>query len=132
MHQRVIGSKALAALIALDSFVMAMGHAPLIRVIGGRFPMAFPIGLYFLVSTLIYLLGTVFSALGKFFKLTNYGLIAMAVIDELLLMYTRETPSYISRHALPWSTGWFPLGTVQVFIGQLILIVLCAIQLRSK
>jgi len=132
MHQRVTGSKAVAALIALDSFIMAIGHAPLIRLMGARFPMAFPIGLYFLVSTVIYLLGTVFSGLGKLFKLTNYGLIAMAVIDELLLIYTREMPNYISRQALHWSMGWFPLGTVQVFIGQLILIVLCVIQLRSK
>ena len=126
------GSKAVAAIIALDSIVMAVGHAPLIRVITGSFPMAFPIGLYFLVSTIIYLLGAVFAGLGRFFKLANYGLIAMAVIDELLLIYTREMPNVIFRHMIPWSTGWFPLGTVQIFVGQLILIVFCGIQLRSK
>lgn len=126
------GSKILAALIALDSIVIAVGHAPLIRVITSPFPMAFLIGLYFLVSTIIFLLGAVFAGLGKLFKLTNYGLIAMAVIDELLLVYTREMPNIFFRHIASWSTGWFPLGTVQVFIGQLILIVLCAIQLKSK
>jgi len=94
--------------------------------------MPFLIGLYFLVSTIIYVLGGIFSGLGKLFKLTNYGLIAMAVIDELLLIYTREMPNAIFGHTIPWSTSWFPVGTVQVFIGQLILIVLCAIQLRSK
>jgi hypothetical protein len=101
-------------------------------VIAGRFPLAFLIGLYFLVSTVIYLLGAVFAGLGRLFKLTNYGLIAMAVIDELLLIYTREIPNILFSRAVPWSIGWFPLGTVQVFIGQLILIVLCAIRLRSK
>jgi hypothetical protein len=128
----VTGSKLLAGLIALDCIVMAVGHAPLIRAIMSHFPLAFLIGLYFLVSTIVYLLGAVFTGLGKLFKLTNYGLIAMAVIDELLLIYTREMPNAIFSRTLSWSTGWFPLGTVQVFIGQLILIVLCTIQLRSK
>jgi hypothetical protein len=132
MHQQVTGSKVLAAIIVLDSILMAAGHAPLIRIITGSFQLAFPIGLYFLVSTVIYLLGAIFTGLGKLFKLTNYGLIAMAVIDELLLIYTREMPNILFGHMVPWSTGWFPVGTVQVFIGQLILIVLCAIRLRSK
>ena len=126
------GSKAIAAIIALDSIVMAIGHVLLARLVVGPFPMPFLIGLYFLVSTVIYLLGAIFSGLGKFFKLTNYGLIAMAVIDELLLIYTREMPNVIFDHMIPWSTSWFPVGTVQVFIGQLILIVLCGVQLRSK
>ena len=126
------GTKLLAAIIALDSIVMAIGHVPLIRVITSPFPMAFLIGLYFLVSTIIYLLGAIFAGLGKLFKLTNYGLIAMAVIDELLLLYTREMPNALFGHPIHWSTGWYPLGTAQVFIGQLFLIVLCAIQLRSK
>jgi hypothetical protein len=125
-------SKILAAIIALDSLLMAYGHAPLIRIISGPFPLAFPIGLYFLVSTIIFLLGAVFAGLGKLLKLTNYGLIAMSVIDELLLIYTREMPNALFGHMVPWSMGWFPLGTVQVFIGQLILIVLCAIRLKSK
>jgi len=125
-------SKILAAVIALDSLLMAYGHAPLIRIITGSFPLAFPIGLYFLVSTIIYILGAVFAGLGRLFKLTNYGLIAMAVIDELLLIYTREMPNALFGRMIPWSMGWFPLGTIQVFIGQLILIVLCAIRLKSK
>ena len=94
--------------------------------------MAFLIGLYFLVSTIIFLLGAIFAGLGKLFKLTNYGLIAMCVIDELLLIYTREMPNVIFGRMIHWSTGWYPLGTVQVFLGQLVLIVLCAVQLRSK
>ena len=126
------GSKTLAVIIALDSIVMAIGHYPLIGVITGPFPMAFLIGLYFLVSTIIYLLGAILAPLGKLFKLTNYGLIAMAVIDELLLIYTREMPNIIFNRVIHWSTGWYPLGTVQVLVGQLILIVLCAIQLKSK
>lgn len=130
--QQIKGSKLLAAIIALDSIAMAIGHAPLIRVITAPFPMAFLIGLYFLVSTAIFVLGAVFAVSGKLFKLTNYGLIAMAAIDGLLLIYTREMPNVIFDRTIPWSTDWYPLGTVQIFIGQLILIVLCAIQLRSK
>ena len=125
-------SKILAALIALDSILMAIGHVTLIRVITAPFPLAFPIGLYFLVSTIIFFLGAIFAGLGKLFKLTNYGLIAMAVIDEVLLVYTREMPNMFFARAVHWSTGWYPLGTVQVFIGQLVLIILCAIRLRTK
>jgi hypothetical protein len=132
MSQQVTGSKVLAAIIVLDSILMAVGHAPLIRIIMGPFPFAFSIGLYFLVSTVIYLIGAIFTGLGKLFKLTNYGLIAMAVVDELLLIYTREMPNIIFGRMASWSTGWFPLGTVQIFVGQLILIVLCAVRLRSK
>jgi len=128
----VTASKILVALIVLDSIAMAIGHAPLVRVITAPFPMAFLIGLYFLVSTIIFLLGAIFAGLGKLFKLTNYGLIAMCVIDELLLIYTREMPNVIFGRMIHWSTGWYPLGTVQVFLGQLVLIVLCAVQLRSK
>jgi hypothetical protein len=90
------------------------------------------IGTYFLVSTVIYVLGALFVASGKLFKLANFGLIAMAIIDELLLIYTREMPNILFGHKIPWSTGWYPLGTVQVFIGQLVLIVLCAILLKRK
>jgi hypothetical protein len=125
-------AKALVAVIALDSLLMAYGHAPLIRIITGSFPLAFLIGLYFLVSTVIYVLGAVFAGIGKLLKLTNYGLIAMAVIDELLLIYTREMPNVLFGRMVHWSMGWFPLGTVQVFIGQFILIVLCAIRLKTK
>ena len=114
------GSKAVAAIITLDSIVMAIGHVLLARLIADSFPMPFLIGLYSLFSTIIYVLGAIFSGLGKLFKLTNYGLIAMAVIDELLLIYTREMPNAIFGHTIPWSTNWLPIGTVQVSIGQLI------------
>jgi hypothetical protein len=132
MVLRVKGSKALAAVIALDSLVMAIGHAPIIRVITGPFPLPALIGLYFLVATIIYLLGAILSGLGKLFKLTNYGLIAMAVIDELLLVYTHNMPNAIFGHAIPYSTAWFPPGAAQIFFGQLILIVLCAVHVKFK
>jgi hypothetical protein len=128
----VKGSKILAVLIVLDSLYLALGHVSLIRLITGSFPLAFLIGLYFLVSTIIYVLGAAFTGLGKLFKLTNYGLIVMAVIDELLLIYTREMPNIIFGHTLSWSISWVHVGTVQVFLCQLILIVLCALQLRSR
>jgi hypothetical protein len=111
---------------------MAIGHVPLIRIITGSFPLAFPIGLYFLVSTIVYLLGAILAGLGKLIRSTNYGLIAMAVIDEILLIYTREMPNVLFGRAVHWSIGLYPLGTVQVFIGQLILVLFCAIRLRIK
>jgi len=92
----------------------------------------FAIGAYFLIATILYVLGGVFVASGKLFKLANVGLIALAVIDNLLLIDTRTMPNIFLGRIIPWSWGWFPLGTVQVLVGQLIIIVLCAVLLRKK
>ena len=81
---------------------------------------------------IVYILGGVFVAWGKLFKLANVGLIVLAVIDNLLLIDTRTMPNIFLGRIIPWSWGWFPLGTVQVLVGQLIIIVLCAVLLRKK
>jgi hypothetical protein len=149
----VTASKLLRVIVALDAFLMAYGHATLalgisflFRRPGSRppppppssqvifhpvFPF-FAIGAYFLIATILYILGGVFVASGKLFKLANVGLIVLAVIDNLLLIDTRTMPNIFLGRIIPWSWGWFPLGTVQVLIGQLIIIVLCAIILRKK
>lgn len=120
-------SKALAVLILLDALIMAVGHVPLIRAI----LFYFPIGAYFLFSTVVYVLGGIFVVANKLFKLSNVGLIIMAVVDNLLLIYTRTMPNIFFPRIIPWSWNWYPLGTVQIFIGQTILIVLCAILLYN-
>ena len=146
-------SKLLRVIVALDAFLMAYGHATfalgisfLFRPPGSRppppppssqvifhpvFPF-FAIGAYFLIATILYILGGVFVASGKLFKLANVGLIVLAVIDNLLLIDTRTMPNIFLGRIIPWSWGWFPLGTVQVLVGQLIIIVLCAVLLREK
>jgi hypothetical protein len=144
-------SKVLRVIAALDALVMAYGHAPLALFLGSFFrtggppvrPLAGPpapfafflaLGEYFLFATIIYVLGAIFVASGKLFKLANFGLIVMALVDDVLLVYTRTVPNNIFfNRIVPWSWAWFPrLGTVQVLVGQTILIVLCAILYKSK
>lgn len=146
-------SKGLAVIVLLDALVMAFGHAPLalflgpmIRPSSARPPTnvtvtrgpgaaggpAFPfiaVGAYFLIATIIYVLGGILVLSRKLFKLANLGLIILAIIDNVLLIYTRTMPNIFFRRIIPWSWEWFPLGTVQILIGQTIIIVLCAILL---
>ncbi len=134
-------------LVLLAALIMAYGHAPLALGISslfrpqGRPPpppttsgqdstgggFFFGIGAYFLLATTIYVLGGIFVATGNLFKLANLGLITLAIVDNILLIYTRTMPNIFFRRAIPWSWGWFPLGTVQVFLGQVIIIMLCLI-----
>jgi hypothetical protein len=132
---------------------MAYGHAPLALFLAqffrtggpfvrppaggmppGGFGFFFALGAYFLFSTIIYFLGAIFVASGRLYKLSNFGLIVMAVVDNILLVYTRAVPDNIFfNRIVPWSWSWFPrLGTVQVLVGQTILIVFCAILYKSK
>ncbi len=146
-------SKVLAVAVLLIAFVMAFGHAPLALFLGqvmrpppvrppplnvtgtrppgaGGSPVPFiVIGAYFLIATILYLLGGILVASGKLFRLANLGLIMLAVIDNVLLIYTRTMPNVFFRRPIPWSWEWLPLGTVQIFIGQAIIIVLCAMLL---
>jgi hypothetical protein len=99
----------------------------------GGFTFFTALGAYFLFATIIYVLGAIFVAAGKLFKLSNFGLIVMALVDNILLVYTRTMPSVFFNRILPWSWDWYPrLGTVQVLVGQTILIVLCAFLYKSK
>ncbi len=143
-------SKLLLVIILVDALIMAVGHAPLALGIsplfrppsrqppppppsgqaaaGTAFPFS-PIGVYFLFATIVYVLGAIFILSRRLFKLANIGLIVLAVVDNVLLIYTRTMPNIFFSRILSWSTGWFPLGTVQILIGQTILIVLCAVLL---
>jgi hypothetical protein len=118
----------LRVVILVDAILMAIGHVPLIRAIF----FAPAIGGYFLFATVVYVLGGIFLVAGKLFKLSNVGLIVMAVVDNILLIYTRTMPNIFFRRVLPWSYEWFPPGTMQILIGQTIIIVLCAFLLYKR
>jgi len=142
----------LRVIVVLDSLLMAFGHAPLALFLRQLFMMGGPparplssgppggfgfftaIGAFFLFATIIYILGAIFVASGILFKLANFGLIVMAIVDNILLVYTRTVQGNIFfNRIVHWSWDWFPrLGTVQVLVGQTILIVLCAILYKSK
>ena len=118
--------RAIRTLVLLDAFYMAVGHAPLIRAIF----FSFQIGAFFLFSTLIYVVGGILIMSGKLFKLANVGLILMAIIDNILLVYTRTMPNIFVSKVIPWSSHWFPVpGTIQIFFGQAIIVVLCCVLL---
>ena len=147
-------AKLLAAVVLLVALAMAFGHMPLALFLGslmrpesvrppqgsrppgagGGSPFPFTaIGAYFLISTILFALGGILVVSGRLFKLANVGLIILAALDNVLLIYTRSMPNIFFQRSIPWSWGWFPLGTVQIFIGQAIIIVLCAILiLRPK
>ena len=119
---------AIAVLVLLDALLMAYGHIPLIRVIF----FSFSIGGYFLLATVVYILGGILVVVNKIFKLSMVGLVIMAIVDNLLLVYTRTMPNIFFHRILPWSWDWVPLGTGQVLVGQAILIVLCAILYKTR
>ena len=92
------------AVAALDSLLMAYGHAPLSLFLNflfmtggpparplsgppGGFGFFFAIGAYFLFATIIYTLGAIFLAGGSLFKLSNAGLIILAIVDNILLLH---------------------------------------------
>lgn len=97
----------------------------------GGFGFFFVIGAYFLFATVVYFLGAIFVASGKLLKFSNVSLIILAVIDNILLVYTREAPDNIFfNRIIPWSSHWIHgVGTVQVLLGQTVLVALCAILL---
>ncbi len=132
--------------MAYGHITLSLGLSFLFRPSGGRpppppptsqvifhpvFPF-FAIGAYFLIATIIFILGGLFVASGRIFTLANVGLILLAIVDNLLLIDTRTMPNIFLGRIIHWSTGWFPLGTVQVLLGQSLLIVLCAILLRQS
>ena len=100
----------------------------------GGFGLFFVIGAYFLFATVIYFVGAIFVASGKLLTLSNVSLIILAVIDNILLVYTRDVPNNIFfARIIPWSSHWIHgVGTIQVLLGQTVLIVLCAILLYQS
>ena len=124
-----MSSRSVRTLVLLDAFYMAVGHAPLIRAIF----FSFQIGAFFLFSTLIYVIGGILVICGgKLFRLANVGLILMAIIDNILLVYTRTMPNIFFSRVIPWSSHWVPVpGTIQIFFGQAIIVVLCCVLLLN-
>ena len=118
----------LAVLVMLDAFLMGYGHVPIIRAIF----FSPPIGGYFLFATVVYILGGIFIVVNRLFKLSIISLVVLAIVDNLLLIYTRTMPNIFFHRMIPWSWEWVPLGTVQVLVGQIVLIVLCAIIYKTK
>jgi hypothetical protein len=122
-------SRVQSVVVFLVALIMAWGHAPIIRSIF----FSFELGAYFLFATVVYVLCGILLLARRLFKLANVGLILMAIVDNLLLVYTRTMPNIFFRRVVPWTWEWNPLGTVQIFVGQLIIIVLCALLLyKSK
>jgi len=113
---------AVRVLVLVDSLLMAVGHVPIIRAIF----FSFPIGAYFLFATVVYVVGGFLVVANKLFKLSNISLIILAIVDNVLLIYTRELPNFFFHRILPWSWGWLPPGTGQICIGQALLVVFCA------
>jgi hypothetical protein len=122
-------SRVLAVIVLLDALIMAFGHAPLGLFLGpmirpppsgppanatrtrgpaatGGSPVPFAaIGAYFLLATVLYILGGIFVVSGKLFKPANLGLIILAIVDNVLLIYTRAMPNIFFGRAIPWSWG---------------------------
>jgi hypothetical protein len=149
-------SKLLVGVVLIVALAMAFGHAPLALFLGplmrpeasrpppnatgsrpsasggAQFPF-FLIGAYFLISTILFIVGGILVAAGKLFNLANIELIVLSIIDNVLLIYTRTMPNiFFGTRSLHWSWGWYPLGTVQILVGQTILIILCAALLFKR
>ncbi len=118
--------------VLLTALLIAFAHALYVRAIF----FLHPVGAYFLVATALYVVGGLVASLaaGRLFKVANFGLILLAIIDNLLIVYTRTFPSvFFGGRIVPWSMGWYPPGAVQVFLGQILMIFLSGILLsRSK
>jgi len=93
-----------------------------------------PVAAYFLVATILFIVGA-FVALtsGTLGKLADAGLLALSLIDCGLIFATRTFPTpFFGGRILSWSMSWIPPGVVQVFVAQVVLIILTIYVLSSK
>ena len=122
--------RGLRAAVFVLALLQVVAHAAFVRI-----PFVLrPAGAYFLLATALYLIGglAVLFVSGRLFRIANLGLIFLAIIDDLLIIYTRSYPSiFFGGRILPWSASWNPPGTVQVFVGQVILIIFSAMLLKK-
>ncbi len=103
---RVGGLRGAALLTAL---LIAFAHALYVRAIF----FLHPVGAYFLVATALYVVGGLVASLaaGRLFKVANFGLILLAIIDNLLIVYTRTFPSvFFWRKDCSLVDGLVPAG----------------------
>jgi hypothetical protein len=91
-------------------------------------------GLYFLVTALLFAAGGIAAlSTGKLSKLAIPGLLALALIDNILIVITASFATPLSGgQAYGWATDLNPPGQVPVFIVQIVLIILTAAALLSK
>ncbi len=116
--------------IFVVALVLAISHAFYVQFISG----SLSIGGYFLVSTILFAAGA-FAALtsGKLFKPAVIGLFVLSIIDNLLILVTATTPTPLSGgQAFGFSTDWMPPGSVEIFVAQVVLMVLTAYVLLAK
>lgn len=112
------------------ALVLAISHAFYVQFIFD----SLSIGGYFLVSTILFAAGA-FAALtsGKLFKPAVIGLFVLSLIDNLLILVTATTPTPLSGgQAFGFSTDWMPPGNVQVFVAQVVLMVLTGYVFLAK
>lgn len=130
--KRMVSSRGLRGAVLLAALLIAFAHGLYVRAIF----FLFPVGAYFLVATVLYFVGGLAASIlsRRLFKVANLGLILLAVIDNLLIVYTRTFPSvFFGGRIVAWSMGWDPPGAVQVFVGQILMMILSGILLfRSK
>jgi hypothetical protein len=116
--------------IFVIALFLAISHAFYVQFIS----YSLSIGGYFLVSTILFAAGG-FAALtsGKLFKPAVIGLFVLSLIDNLLILVTATTPTPLSGgQAFGFSTDWMPPGNVQVFVAQVVLMVLTGYVLLAK
>jgi hypothetical protein len=120
-------ARGLRGAVLVVALLLALAHGLYVRIILVRVP----IGAYFLVATALFFAGGIvaFLASGMLFRIANFGLILLAIIDNLLIIYTRTFPNIFFGRIVPWSMGWNPPGTVQFFVGQLVMIFLSGLLL---
>jgi hypothetical protein len=122
----MVNLRGLRGAVLVAALLIAFAHSLYVRAIF----FLFTVGAYFLVATVLYVLGGLAASLarGRLFKIANLGLILLAIVDNLLIIYTRTLPSiFFGGRIVPWSMGWDPPGAVQVFLGQILLIILSGI-----
>jgi hypothetical protein len=90
--------------------------------------------LYFLVTALLFAAGGIAAlSTGKLSKLAIPGLLALALIDNILIVITASFATPLSGgQAYGWATDLNPPGQVPVFIIQVVLMILTAYLLLSK
>ncbi len=116
--------------ILVVALVDAISHAFYVQFIS----FSLSIGGYFLVATILFAVGGIAAlTTGKLFKPAVIGLFVLSLIDNLLILVTATTPTPLSGgQAFGFSMDWMPPGNVQVFVAQVVLMVLTAYVLVAK
>jgi hypothetical protein len=112
------------------AFVVGLMHTFYVRTIY----FSLTVGGYFLTATILFIIGA-FACLisGRLSRLAVPGLFALSIIDCGLIYATRTFPTpFFGGRVIPWSSSWMPPGAIQVFIAQVVLIILTAYVLASK